>query len=271
MLKQRVLTAVVLLAVLLPALLARSPVYFAAVTLIVLLLACWEWARLAGAGRGLQAGFPLIVAAACGALWVNGFPAAWVSPLMAGVVLCWAALLAASLPAARIPSFLLSGAGRALHLAFAALAACGAWVSLVLAKQRGAWFVLSLLLLVWIADTAAYFAGRAFGRHKLAPRISPGKTWEGAVAGVAAAGLFGWLCAAQPGSFYQQLGDHDARRVIGWTAVLAAVSIAGDLFESLLKRQAGMKDSSGLLPGHGGFLDRVDALLPTLPLAWLLL
>jgi len=124
--------------------------------------------------------------------------------------------------------------------------------------------VLAVLVLVWIADTAAYFVGRAWGRRKLAPAISPGKTWEGAAGGVVGALAYAIILAAFAGH-------------IAWApwlaaaAVLAAVSIVGDLFESAAKRQAGVKDSGALLPGHGGILDRIDSATATLPLAALLL
>ena len=123
--------------------------------------------------------------------------------------------------------------------------------------------VLLVLVLVWIADSAAYFVGRAWGRRKLAPSISPGKSWEGAVGGVVGALAYAIIC----GVFIQQ---------VAWAAFLAAavllamVSIVGDLFESAVKRQAGVKDSGTLLPGHGGILDRIDSATATLPLAALL-
>jgi phosphatidate cytidylyltransferase len=123
--------------------------------------------------------------------------------------------------------------------------------------------VLLVLVLVWIADTAAYFMGRAWGRRKLAPSISPGKSWEGAIGGVGGAAAYAIICA----NFIQG---------IAWPAFLAAavllamVSIVGDLFESAAKRQAGVKDSGTLLPGHGGILDRIDSATAVLPLAALL-
>ena len=128
-----------------------------------------------------------------------------------------------------------------------------------------------MLAIVWLADIGAYFAGKAFGRRKLAPTISPGKSWEGAIGGWLAVLLLGAICAASP-----MLTDTFAARATrawGWLAVaailtlLAAASVAGDLFESQLKRRAGVKDSSKLLPGHGGVLDRIDALIPAVPLA----
>ncbi|MDP9108105.1 MAG: phosphatidate cytidylyltransferase, partial [Pseudomonadota bacterium] len=135
-------------------------------------------------------------------------------------------------------------------------------------------YLLSVMALVWIADIGAYFSGKAFGKHKLAPSISPGKSWEGALGGCFAVLLLSALSLAVP-----VLSDTFAARVQrawGWGGLIAtmilmvAASIVGDLFESQLKRRAAVKDSSALLPGHGGVLDRIDALLPTLPLAMLL-
>jgi phosphatidate cytidylyltransferase len=142
---------------------------------------------------------------------------------------------------------------------------------MVLAKKQGAAFVLTLLFVVWAADVFAYFVGKRFGRHKLAPRISPGKTWQGAWGGVAGAVLVCLIGMRYSGTFFAELADGNWAKGAALTALLAMLSVMGDLYESLLKRQAGMKDSSELLPGHGGVLDRVDALIPTLPLAWLML
>ena len=137
--------------------------------------------------------------------------------------------------------------------------------------EHGAGYVLSLLVLVWVADIAAYFAGRALGRHKLAPRVSPGKTIEGAVAGVLGAVAWVLVSANWDSTFGASLvARWSWPGAAGLAAVLAAVSILGDLFESLLKRRAGVKDSSGLLPGHGGVYDRIDAVVAVVPVAALL-
>jgi phosphatidate cytidylyltransferase len=125
--------------------------------------------------------------------------------------------------------------------------------------------VLAALILVWVADTAAYFAGRKWGRRKLAPSISPGKTWEGAWGGLAAAVAYAIIC----GTFL--LGTMGWPALVVAAAVLTAISIVGDLFESAAKRQAGVKDSGALLPGHGGILDRIDSATAVLPVAALLL
>jgi len=125
--------------------------------------------------------------------------------------------------------------------------------------------VLGVLVLVWVADTAAYFIGRAWGRRKLAPAISPSKTWEGAWGGIAGAVAY----AIIGGTFLSGVGAWPVYAVVA--VVLAAISIVGDLFESAAKRQAGVKDSGALLPGHGGILDRVDSAAAVLPIAALLL
>src|SRR5690606_13768284 len=155
---------------------------------------------------------------------------------------------------------------------FAPFALFGAWYGAVAAFERGPLFLLTLLALVWVADIGAYFIGRRFGRRKLAPAISPGKSIEGAIGGCVLSVAFVLISAAWPGTFGSVL-------VARWglvlaalvAAVLAMISVGGDLFESLLKRRAGRKDSSRLLPGHGGVLDRIDALIPVLPVAVVLL
>jgi len=278
MLKQRVITALVLLAILLPALFYPSPWPFAAVVLVLMATGAWEWGRLNALGMAGSLGVGAVCVLLCGlsaylgwlersltTLWVLG-GAFW--------VLGGAWLLRAGVPGwPRIPAV--------VRLVGGVLALWLAWLAVVQARMLGINFLLSVLLLVWAADIAAYFAGRTFGlrftKNKLAPSISPGKSWEGVwggVAGVVALAV-AWVAAdaalqAPVASFYTLL----ARR--GWWLLLlavlfmAAMSVAGDLIESLIKRSAGVKDSSKLLPGHGGVLDRVDALLPTLPLAMMI-
>jgi phosphatidate cytidylyltransferase len=151
------------------------------------------------------------------------------------------------------------------------------WLALLQAKIMGSVFLLSILSLVWIADIAAYFAGRTWGRHKLAPSISPGKSWEGVLGGMVAVLVwsFAWLALEDmnplfSGSIYGKLMMHGWAVMVFGVIFLTLTSVMGDLIESLVKRSAGAKDSSGLLPGHGGVLDRLDALLPTLPISIML-
>lgn len=144
-----------------------------------------------------------------------------------------------------------------------------AWLALIQLRQIDWAVLLVTMILVWVADSAAYFVGRAFGRSKLAPAISPGKTWEGAIGGGLAAVIVGVMFA---GYLPTRVADNPVLLVLLLLG-LTAISIMGDLFESMLKRQAGLKDSSNILPGHGGVLDRIDSLTSTLPivaLMWLL-
>ncbi|HPR08242.1 MAG TPA: phosphatidate cytidylyltransferase, partial [Denitromonas sp.] len=136
-------------------------------------------------------------------------------------------------------------------------------LAMIILRETDVALLLSAMAVVWVADIAAYFSGRAFGRRKLAPAISPGKSWEGVYGAIIGVELYGLVLVF---AFGIELSA--GMLILGALAlvVLTAVSVVGDLFESLLKRQAGIKDSSGLLPGHGGVLDRIDSLTSTLPM-----
>ncbi|EDT41610.1 phosphatidate cytidylyltransferase [Burkholderia ambifaria] len=272
MLKTRVITAVVMLAVLLPVTLFAPLTAFGALIGVVLVFAAWEWARLLKLGATGSVVYAIVAAAALAATAPLGVGASSSRPLFMAAGVFW--LLVGPFSLRRKPE-LAGGVWRAFLLAAGLVVFAACWHALVAARADGVPFVLSLLLVVWLADIGAYFAGKAFGKRKLAITISPGKSWEGAiggwfavmvVAGVAMAAH--WFEPTLFSAFAARYGMPGA-----WAALtlLVAYSVIGDLFESLLKRQAGVKDSSGLLPGHGGVLDRVDALLPVLPLAMLLL
>ena len=272
MLKQRIITALVLIAVLLPALFAASPWPFAVLLLAMIGAAGWEWGRLNAAGAAGAVALGVAVAAA-GAM---ALAAGW--HLAPPVTVWWLAMLVWVLGGAwalrgGVAAWALLPAPARWLLGFALL--WTAWLALAVAKVMGVNFILSVFCLVWAADIAAYFGGRRFGRRKLAPGISPGKSWEGVWSGmlgtVLLAACWLWLDSAfavDSASIYTRL--HGRLGVAGGVLVLvflAAMSVVGDLFESLVKRGAGAKDSSALLPGHGGVLDRVDALLPVFPIA----
>ena len=273
MLRQRVITAVVLLALLLPALFASSPLPFALLTLLLISAAGWEWARL----NGVQAMLPalasgLLLAVVCGAslsqlAQVGQSATLWWLGLVVWVLGGGLALRQGPAGWPRLPA--------ALRWALGLAGLWLAWLAMAQARIIGINFLLSVMCVVWAADIAAYFTGRAFGRNKLAPTISPGKSWEGVYGGVAGVVLLalGWLALESRFSFDSPSVFLLLQQRQGWgglllaALLLAALSVVGDLFESLVKRAAGAKDSRALLPGHGGVLDRVDALLPVLPAA----
>jgi phosphatidate cytidylyltransferase len=272
MLRQRIITALVLVAFLLASLMSDSRWPFALLTLALMAAGGWEWARLNQAGSAAA----LVMGAAVAVAGLASLLAGWVDRAPA-----WLWLLAALIWIAGGALALQRGTDSWKHLPQAARLAIGliaiwlAWLAIAHARAVGINFMLSVLCLVWMADVAAYFGGKAFGRRKLAVSISPGKSWEGVwsgMAGVLLLSLFWvWLDGHAPvdgPSLYSRL-----YHALGLTAMapallaLCGLSVVGDLIESLVKRAAGAKDSSGLLPGHGGVLDRVDALLPVLPAA----
>jgi phosphatidate cytidylyltransferase len=281
MLGQRVITAVVLLIILAAALAVPSPLPFQVLMALFVSAALWEWWRLTlGRPQGAngKTGFgPEVIAAVVMGVVLIGWQAtasvAWTAPATGWLTL-WSVLSLIWLLVI-VPSLFRADAkapARNLMLTvFAPFALVAAWGALMAAHARGVTFLLTLLAVVWVADIAAYFTGKSLGKRKLAPHISPGKTMEGALGGIVGVIVFVVVCTFFPSTFGAALA---ARWTLAGAIViallLACLSIAGDLFESLLKRRAGYKDSSNLLPGHGGVFDRIDALIPVLPLALLL-
>ncbi|MDP1901238.1 MAG: phosphatidate cytidylyltransferase [Rubrivivax sp.] len=272
MLRQRVITALVLAGLLLGSLSVASPWPFALLTLALMAAAGWEWGRLNQAAMisalALGATVALGGAAALAAGWTRNPPASlWWWATAAWVTAGTVALRSGPAVWPQLP--------KAARLLMGLLALWAAWLALAHARVVGINFMISVLALVWMADICAYFGGRAWGRRKLAPAISPGKSWEGVWSGmagvVALAAFWIWLDSRfgfDGPSLYSRLLH--SLGVAGLGAALLALcglSVVGDLVESLVKRAAGAKDSSRLLPGHGGVLDRVDALLPVLPAA----
>lgn len=272
MLKTRVITAIVLLAVLLPVMFQSSPWPFAWLTVVMMGAAGWEWARLNGLpGTGAIAAGVALALACVWTLLLGGLnaPPAWVWWLASGVWVLGGAYALRAGPAGW------PGIARGARLALGAVLLWGAWLAIVQAKVHGINFLLSVFCLVWMADIAAYFGGRTFGKRKLAPSISPGKSWEGVWSGMLGVIVLGviWVhvidvkVAVDSPSLYTLLVQRQGIVSLLALVFLAAMSVVGDLFESLVKRAAGAKDSSNLLPGHGGVLDRIDALLPAFPLS----
>lgn len=275
MLKQRLITALVLLGILALAVSATSPWPFLLFIALACACASFEWLRLTLGARSLWSGICALVLFGLTvwqtSVWLGGeLKLSWgLKSVLVAAVLAWVLLLLPSLLRAQVtkPVERLRNSLAAVVILYATWAALAYWY-----LQRRAVFVVSLLIVIWVADIAAYFAGRAFGQHKLAPSISPGKTLEGALAGVV--GVVVWLVVSAhwPQTFAAELlAQWSWAGLILVAVVLALFSIAGDLYESLLKRRAGVKDSSQLLPGHGGVYDRIDAVVAVVPLAFLLL
>lgn len=251
----RVLTAVVLLAVFVPAVLWAPAWLWGALMAVVVGLAAFEWARLSRfSGRAAR----LYAALLAGAAAVLPYATAPDWETARGALI----LLAVAFWLFVVPLWLLGRwhAGQApVRAVVGAVVLLPAWAALLYLHGRGPAVLLGVMAIVWIADTAAYFAGRRFGRHKLAPAISPGKTWEGVAGALAALALYAGVLSALAGMPLLPL--------FVMVAGLLYMSVLGDLFESWIKRLSGMKDSGHMLPGHGGVLDRIDALTSTLPIA----
>ena len=260
--RQRITTALVLAPLPILGILLLPTPWLAAFVAGALLAGLWEWTRLAGLEEPLPRAAvltanALVIAALAWGAGPTLMPVKLVA--MLGVA-WWLAVLAwlarPSLAAADTPG------ARALKLLAGSLCIVPAWcaVAWLHAEPQGARWTLFAIALVWAADSGAYFAGSKFGRRKLAPAISPGKTWEGVIGGMVTAMVLAALALPLLGTSWPQL---PALALL--TALTAAISVVGDLFESLMKRHAGLKDSGTIFPGHGGVMDRIDSLLAALP------
>ena len=262
MLRTRVITALLLVAGFALILFVFPPMAATLAFAAIAALAAWEWGGLMRQEQPARVMYALLLLLFC---WQLTVAAAQLVPVLLAVSAAFWILVVPlwfrfkwTLAGNDFFGYLLGG-----------LVILPTWAAMVALNAVSTWLLLAAMALVWVADIAAYFTGRAFGKHKLAPAISPGKTWEGVAGAVAGVMIYGAIVLN-----YSSL----AGQVPLATPLLAlllllltAVSVMGDLFESLLKRQAGIKDSSNLLPGHGGVLDRIDALTSTLPVAALIL
>lgn len=263
MLKQRILTALVLLPVALGGFFLLEGGWFALFIGAVVSLGGWEWARMGGLQAQWQrVAYGLFVALVLFVFYLSPGVAPWVLGLS---VIWWA-----------LATFLvLTYPGSATHwdnvaskLVIGLLILLPAWQGLILLKQwaLGNWLIVMVMVLVWAADIGAYFSGRAFGKRKLAPQVSPGKSWEGAYGGLALS-----LLITLGVSLYRHMGVLEVLLALIGAALVVFISVVGDLTESMFKRRAGIKDSSQLLPGHGGVMDRIDSLTAAVPLFAVLL
>jgi phosphatidate cytidylyltransferase len=270
-LKQRLITAGVLSTLLITAIFYFSTLWFSVVLGVFLATAAWEWARLMKSSRSATTPvLPGALVAILIPLWFFQHETGLILFVLGLSAVGWCIVLA-SLPHSENLRPL-HAHGQVTRFLAGAFLLAPPWLALIhlhITPQYGPWYVLFLFSLVGVADSSAYFTGRAFGKHKLAPHISPGKTWEGVYGAFVATVIFGALC----GTWFDLRG---MLLVAFVTLCLVTVmfSIVGDLFESLIKRQAGAKDSGTLLPGHGGVLDRIDSLTAAAPIftlgLWLL-
>lgn len=261
MLKQRTLTALVLAPLAIAVVLFLPTALVALIIATMCLQATWEWARLAGVGSRILRGGMVATNALLLALlwWVRDQPAAW---FVIGTALVWwlfALLWLRHFTYAAAPT----RGNTAIKLVAAEVAILPAWLALIKIHEgpdHGHAWALFAIVLIWAADTAAYFTGKRFGTTKLAPQISPNKTTAGAWGALVGAGalavVWAWLL---------EVRGFALTALIALALVVVSASIIGDLFESLLKRQANVKDSGTLFPGHGGLLDRLDSLFAALP------
>lgn len=267
MLKQRVLTAIVLIIGFLAALFLSPSWLWLAVVVLVSAVAAHEWSALSGFGQAGQWGFVLSTSVLCAGLGVtSGHVTASSWPGLLVLVYGLSALFWCGLALPwMLGNWSLQGKKPWRAVLTGWLVLLPPALALLHLRDVSPWLLLAAMALVWVADSAAFFVGRRFGRIKLAPAISPGKTREGAYGALAGVLLYGLLV--------YWLSGFQGLALPVWLLclpVLTVLSIVGDLFESLMKRQAGVKDSGKLLPGHGGVLDRIDSLTSTLPLVGLL-
>lgn len=257
MLKQRILTALWLFVIAGVGLFVLSGTAFAAFTAGVVLLASWEWANLAGLSAP---GKRLLAVAGMGGVLVLMYTSG-------NALADWPLWLAAAGWLVNLywivgyPRRVEQWSSMTVRLLMGLWVLVAAWVGLNVLREMGAVWLLYVLLVVWGADIGAYFVGRRFGKRKLAPSVSPGKSWEGVAGGVAVTSLLAMVYA-----IWQGLGIAGGMVLLAVTVIVALASVLGDLLESMLKRYRGIKDSSNLLPGHGGVLDRIDSLTAAAPL-----
>lgn len=251
MLRQRVITALILGAVVLLGIFFLPQVGLMTVVAALILAGAWEWSAFPKLpGTAARVTFTLLIAAGIAVIWWVGIGSPRFDNVMTGAGVWW---LIALLWIAFMPTVINPGSGALAGI----LVLLPAWLALVVLHRMSPQLLLFVLLLVVSADVGAYFAGRSFGKHKLAPRVSPGKTWEGVAGGLAGSMLLACAGVAWFG--------FAASPFLGLCAVVFVASVVGDLTESMFKRHAGLKDSGALLPGHGGVMDRIDSITAAAP------
>ena len=274
MLLTRVITAVALLLVVVGMLFLATPAIWSLFVLAIALVSCWEWSRMCNFSPGAKMAYVAASFAIGAFLWLlymRLVPGNFVAAALTGFIIATLFWLVGA------PFWL----AQKMRPSPSTCAVSGwivvwpGWLAFVVLRDTSPWLLLAIAALVWVADIAAYFAGKRFGKRKLAPAVSPGKTWEGVYGALAGVVVYGaalaWIAHSRATPLTPIFDDGATIIVLLAMLALTAVSVVGDLFESWMKRGAGLKDSSNLLPGHGGVLDRIDALTATLPVAALAL
>ena len=270
MLRLRIITALCMAAIFLPALFLMPPMLFSIATVPLVLIAGWEWSRLVKIRSVIaRIGYLLLIVMTlfAASLWLglpDTFDPQRAQQLLLVAVGVWAFIF---LWIQGYPSSAILWSARPILGLLGLILLVFTWIAIVtiLNYQSGQWLLLLAIVIIVLADVGGFFAGKYFGKHKLAPIISPGKTWEGFVGGLLLEGVL-------VGSLVWYLSDHVT--VLGLSLLVIPValySVLGDLFESMIKRHSGVKDSGRLLPGHGGVLDRIDGVMAALPMFGLIL
>jgi phosphatidate cytidylyltransferase len=270
MLRLRIITALCMIAIFLPALFLMPPMLFSIATVPLVLIAGWEWSRLVKIRSVIaRIGYLLLIVMTlfAASLWLglpDTFDPQRAQQLLLVAVGVWAFIF---LWIQGYPSSAILWSARPILGLLGLILLVFTWIAIVtiLNYQSGQWLLLLAIVIIVLADVGGFFAGKYFGKHKLAPIISPGKTWEGFVGGLLLEGVL-------VGSLVWYLSDHVT--VLGLSLLVIPValySVLGDLFESMIKRHSGVKDSGRLLPGHGGVLDRIDGVMAALPMFGLIL
>lgn len=266
MLKLRLITAAILIPIVVGSILWLSPVQFAAFFAVFAIVAGWEWSGLmrlqSAVKRGLYAAVTMLTILGCW-FYVVGYPERVL--IVLSVALAW--WVCALMLVFAYPGFNKIRSNRVFEIIIGLLVIVPCWLAIIELRtslDQGAYLVIFLVGLIAVTDSSAYFGGKKWGARKLAPQVSPGKTWEGVMSGLTGAALFSFVCAW----YFEFLNDQWSVVVIFVlvSIVTAMVSVLGDLAESMFKRQVGLKDSGSILPGHGGILDRIDSLTAAAPL-----
>lgn len=279
MLKERVLSAIVMIAIVIGALFILSPLPFTLALSLLIVLGMWEWAQFAGFKRPIARAivafvtfglllFPIMATTA--QIQASRFITDETAPLLFVGCIWWVVALGMVISYPNSARFWERSVSAKFIFGFCTLipfligTLALRFYQYNVNEYQGLYLLLYVFLLVWGADSGAYFAGRAFGKHKLAPKVSPGKSWEGAIGGVITSAMIALIfLQITPENVFGR--EVNTQAFILLSIITVAVSILGDLSESMFKRQAGIKDSSNLIPGHGGVLDRIDSLTAAVP------